>query len=335
MIGKRFRNLSIVLATFTVAGSCSSASPPASPSAPTPTSVTGVIIDGVPDSPAFGDSAQLVAKVVLENGVQKQLADPAWKSSDPSIVSVAPSGMVTFVSVGTSEITVSSGGLFTSAAVHVTTTITGVVHESAPTENVLLPGATVDVQGCPTCPAESRRVITDDTGRFALRGVDVLGFSVSVVKPGYLETTHSVTQLPRDQHLDFSLTADDETFKFEGRVCSSLFGYQGGQQFSCEAYPKIVHHTMSVHRPGRRSIRVNWTYSGDYSADMMTFEIRCGGQSVIQKTLLLLPAYLPPPSLSLSLVPCDYDVSLSNFTDNSKAAHPQWTPYRIDVQRER
>jgi hypothetical protein len=113
----------------------------------------------------------------------------------------------------------------------ITFDIIGVVHESAPTEDVALSGATVGVHfvGCPTCPHDNQTTVTDGAGHFALQGIETAGFSLVVSKQGYETTSYNIAQLPRDQHPDISLIPDLAMVRviFEGvfqpSECSGFF----------------------------------------------------------------------------------------------------------------
>jgi Carboxypeptidase regulatory-like domain len=88
------------------------------------------------------------------------------------------------------------------APVLITFDISGVVHESAPTEDVVLSGATVGIHfvGCPTCPHDNQSTTTDDAGHFTLTGLETAGFMLVVSKPGYDTVSYGIVELPRDQH---------------------------------------------------------------------------------------------------------------------------------------
>ena len=206
------RPVLVLLAVTLTACSTPTPTVPTASIAPLPT-VVKITIAGLPASVTYQQSVQLTAMVTFADGAQKQTLAGAWQSSDPTVASVSPTGLLTLVGFGDADVTVTFENLRASAHVAVSKPIvrydiSGVVHESAPTESVLLPGATVGIHfvGCPSCPHDNQTTTTDGSGRFTLPGIDVPGFALVVVKPGYEAVSYPVGQLPRDQHPDIGLT---------------------------------------------------------------------------------------------------------------------------------
>jgi Bacterial Ig-like domain (group 2) len=184
------------------------------PAIPAPTSVT---ITGLPSSFTVGQSVQLTASATLPDGTHlNATGQVTWQSSATAVVTVSGAGLLTVTAPGEADVSATLQGV--RGIVHLvvakpaplvpTYDITGVVHESAPTENVLLSGATVGIHfaGCPTCPHEGQETTTDDQGRFTLPGIETAGFTLWARKPGYEATPFNVAQLPRDQHPDVSVS---------------------------------------------------------------------------------------------------------------------------------
>jgi hypothetical protein len=120
--------------------------------------------------------------------------------------------------------------------------ISGLVHESAPTESVLLSGATVGIHfaGCPSCPHEGQETTTDEQGRFALPGIETAGFTLWVRRPGYEATPFDIAILPRDQHPSVGLSPDLRTVDevFRGNLCS---GDETGARGVGQSMSFVVH----------------------------------------------------------------------------------------------
>jgi hypothetical protein len=246
----------LVLVAVTLTA-CSAPTPtvPTASIAPLPT-VVKITIAGLPTSVTYQESVQLTAMVTLADGAQKQTLDVAWQSSDPTVATVSRTGLLTLVGFGDADVTATFENLRASAHVAVSRPIvrydiSGVVHESAPTENVLLPGATVGIHfvGCPSCPHDNQTTTTDGSGRFTLHGIDTAGFTLWVSKPGYDAKSFEVVQLPRDQHPEVALTplAGDVAFSISGsNAITDLSPYCGVPNASCDnrlitSFP--VHHS--------------------------------------------------------------------------------------------
>jgi hypothetical protein len=165
----------------------------------------------------MGQSVQLTASATLPDGTHlNATSQVTWHSSAAAVVTVSATGLLTVVAPGEADVTATLQSV--RGVVHVvvlkpapppipTYDITGVVHESAPTENVTLAGATVGIHfaGCPTCPHDNQETTTDVTGHFTLPGIDTPGFWLVVSKPGYDTTDYYIAQLPRDQHPDIGV----------------------------------------------------------------------------------------------------------------------------------
>jgi Big-like domain-containing protein len=129
---------------------------PSPPNVPTPTlpTVTTVTITGLPTTFTVGETAQLTASATLPDGTRlNATGQVTWQSSAISVVTVSATGLLTVVASGEADVTATLQTV--RGVVHVvvakpsplvpTYDITGVVHESAPTEDVVLAGATVGI----------------------------------------------------------------------------------------------------------------------------------------------------------------------------------------------
>ena len=93
--------------TILIATGCSSPAP-TTPSAPT---VTGLTISGLLGSLAIGQSVQLIAHVTLSDGTGKQALDAMWQSSDKTVATVSPTGLLSSVALGAVDVTASASGI--------------------------------------------------------------------------------------------------------------------------------------------------------------------------------------------------------------------------------
>jgi hypothetical protein len=206
-----------VLGLTLTQAACGSGKPP-SPAAPTSTqpTVTVLTISGLPPSFAVGQSVQLTASGTLSDGTQlDETLKVNWQSSESTVVTVSTTGLLTVMGLGDADVVATLQGVRGSAHVSVLKPvpaaprydISGNVHESAPTANVALAGATVGIHfvGCPSCPHDNQTVTTDATGRFTFAAIETAGFSLVVSKSGYETTFFNIAQLPRDQHPDIGV----------------------------------------------------------------------------------------------------------------------------------
>ncbi len=206
--------------TALMSAACDSTKPP-TPSAPiqtTPT-VTAVSISGLPAAFVVGESVQLTAFAILPDGTKLDATATAnWTSSAPAVATVSATGLLTVTGIGDADVSATVQNVRGTAHVAVAkpepTTprfdVSGLVHESAPTDNVLLAGATVGIHfvGCPTCPRDNEETTTDNSGRFTFRGVETAGFTLVVTKAGYETASYKIAQLPRDQQADIGVSPE-------------------------------------------------------------------------------------------------------------------------------
>ncbi len=206
------------------------------PMAPTPqppvSPPASISISGVPPSPRVGESAQLTARITRQDGTTLDgTTQVAWLSSDVTVASISTAGLLTIATPGETDITATLQWI--RAAAHVTVArpgpvlydLDGIVHETAPTADVVVAGATVGIHyvGCPTCPHDNESTITDASGRFRLPGIASPGFSLVVTKPGYDVVSYGIVDLPRDQHASIGISPlGDKTETLAGECHSNV-----------------------------------------------------------------------------------------------------------------
>jgi len=239
---------------------------PTPPTAPTSTlpAVATVAITGLPTTLTVGQSVQLTASATLPDGTRlNATGQVTWQSSATAVASVSSAGLLTILAPGEADVTATLQSVH--GTVHVvvskppptpvTYDITGVVHESAPTENVMLAGATVGIHlaGCPTCTHEGQETTTDVTGHFTLPGIDTPGFSLVVSKPGYDTTDYYIAQLPRDQHPDIGVAPQFAIIQeiFEGTYnLAADCGVTGAGLACSKSLDFPAHHAGVMEFPG-------------------------------------------------------------------------------------
>jgi len=166
---------------------CSDSAPPTTP-APL---VEAITIDGA-RSLAEGETLTLVATVRWAGGRTEVVTDGVtWSSEDPRIVSVNERGVVTAVGPGDGRIRATyktSSGTTAVTVVAGARSITGRVHESWPTEDIRIGGATVigiDSSG------NTQSAVTDGSGHFTMRLARGVA-RIIVAAAGYETATTSV-----------------------------------------------------------------------------------------------------------------------------------------------
>jgi hypothetical protein len=168
-----------------------------------------VTISGLPPALKVGQTAQLTASVTLSDGAKKDATSSvAWQSSEPSVATVSATGLLTTTGAGEAFLTATLQGVKGTAKLAVSQLVpppvsyevSGVVHETAPTEAVLLSDVLVQVVGG---QLDGHQVSTNANGVFVLPPVTAAGFSLRVKKAGYETVQVPVAALPH--HLTHSL----------------------------------------------------------------------------------------------------------------------------------
>jgi hypothetical protein len=205
--------------------------------------INTLTIDGLPSGMIVGQSAQLTPLVTLEGGARKIASEVAWRSSDESIATVSAAGAMAMLSGGVVDISASAYGQSASGRVRGVFRITGLVHETAPTQQVAVAGARVGVQGS----ADAPYALTDTIGRFIL-DVETAGLTLAVTKNGYDPATVTIAVPPRDLQQEIGLTP---TFAlvWEQRDSLALQPSQCAQVYSVYLCGIDVS-SFAVHHPG-------------------------------------------------------------------------------------
>lgn len=236
---------------------------PTTPTTNTP-SVTGVSIAGLSARLAIGQTAQLSASVALSNGSQKALApdDVSWQSSDPAVATVSAAGLATVIGLGQTDIRAAFRDLKGSARVIATIDIAGIVHETPPLDDVVVPGANVIIA---SGARAGESTLTDGAGRFAFGQIEAPGFTLRVSRDGYEDASFGVSALPRDVNPDIRLNPLPAERSWSGR-------FDGGRPLN-EVFQ------FETHRPGPITLAIR--------AD-------CGTQSTVEPLGLFLDVVSDP-----------------------------------------
>jgi hypothetical protein len=322
------------LAVFLLTG-CNSPAPSSSVAPTTPsTLVTGLTIDGVPPALEVDQSVQLTASVVLPGGTKKLTSGVSWKSSDPAVATISSAGVLTAVGFGTADITASAYEHDAFAHLRVPVSITGLVHESMPTETTPVPGARVEIQ------EETGGAIatTDSSGRFTLE-VATASATLIVTKEGYDSRSVALSGLTPGLRPDIGLVPNGPPVRsaYSGALCTVAAWLSPGLQYSPPCwgtnypYPLEAHHRFPVHRSGIATITVKYRYVGDYYANNLRVQLLCSGQVVLEKQIANRWDFHSIGAFEAALPqPCLYQVRLSDYIADRKGGH--WTTYSVDVE---
>ena len=102
----------VIIVLAVASSGCGGSTPTPTPSPlPTGTSTavaTGLTISGTTSFSAVGETSQLTATANLSDGTTKDVTSQAqWRSANPAVVIVSPSGLLTVVSLGGTAISAS------------------------------------------------------------------------------------------------------------------------------------------------------------------------------------------------------------------------------------
>jgi hypothetical protein len=235
---------------------------------------------------SVGDSVQLIPSVTLAAGVTKLSGDAVWTSSDEKVATVSSSGLLTVVGNGGADVVATAYEHRASVHVRVPFTITGVVHEGIPTEQVPVSGAKVEIQGGVDSGAVA---VTDNEGRFTFE-VESVGFTLAVSRVGYDSVMATIAELPRDIRPSIGMVPENipVTQHFSGNLCtdydfylSPLSNYPVIPPYPCRDAPLVKRHAFDVHRGGLLEVDVRWRYMDDYYNEYLVVEIECGGATAL------------------------------------------------------
>jgi hypothetical protein len=271
------------------------------PAAPAPISptVASVTIDGVPASLTVGQTVQLTASVTLSDGTRSDATtQAAWQSSDVTVAIVSSAGLLAIAAPGDADVTATLQTVQGRAHVSVPKPspprtgfdISGLVHESAPTEDVALSGATVGIHfvGCPSCPHDNETTTTGADGRFTLPGIDRPGFALVVSKSGYETTQFGVVELPRDGHPDIAMLPPPGQISFDiagADVCTEHPSDPFFSKLSNPAHPDArILAVIDAHRNGIVSGGPTSPWPFSDGAGILVYSISANRQPVIAPT---------------------------------------------------
>jgi hypothetical protein len=98
-----------LIVTSCGSGSANPLAATTTPSSPTP-AVSSISVSGA--TPGVGEAAQFTATETLSDGTTQAITSQAtWQSSNPSVITVSPSGVVTSVGYGEADLTAGYGGV--------------------------------------------------------------------------------------------------------------------------------------------------------------------------------------------------------------------------------
>jgi hypothetical protein len=283
------------LAAIVAMAACGKA--PVQPSATV--AVTSVTVEGA-HSLAEGNTLTLTATVHWSNGVTAAATSGvSWVSDDPRVATVDARGVVTAVKAGQSQIRATFDSVSGSTALQVTAVavrVSGKVHESAPTEDVGVAGATVTAVGADGAGVSA---VTDASGAFTLNLVPGVA-QFSVAAPGYETATASVDTTAGSLSLPLVPVLQEMRESFD------TISPPPAQVIDSRTFP------IKVHRAGE--IVVAYTKSYDLaSAQAFThLEVRDASNRVLAQTAGAYDAWAPP--IRVSVAPGAYVVKF--FTAN-------------------
>lgn len=162
---------------------------PKTPTTPTPPptpAITAITIVSSLIAPKPGDTAQFHAMATLANGTSQTVTMQAtWETSDPNVVSVTKSGLVTAVAEGDADVRASYQNVTGSLRLKVvvpppgptTFTVSGTIREAG--TNAAIPAATVTAKNAPVF------ALSDPFGRYRITGLKEGTLALRVTKFGY------------------------------------------------------------------------------------------------------------------------------------------------------
>jgi hypothetical protein len=170
----------------------------------TPPTITALTITGVPSRGAVGQTVQLAVSVALSGEDRKSVVptDVTWRSTDTTVATVSPSGLLAVTGPGTADITAVFQGIAARASLVGGFVIFGLLREAEPTSARTVAQAQIVVVGG---SLDGQVYMTDDEGRFALPPVPDGHFTLNFTKQGYVDLRVPVAEVPRDTQLNVSI----------------------------------------------------------------------------------------------------------------------------------
>jgi hypothetical protein len=195
------------------------------------------------------------------------LPDVTWQVSPPEIATVSPNGVLNMLAPGEVEVQATFGKAKGSRQLAIggeLFTVSGSIHQSAPSDDVELAGATVEItKGV----YAGRATSTDADGYFSL-GRLAGPLELSITKAGYEAGRWSGTISEAQDILLF--------LRLEFRLVQDVFR---DACFSNVAPCDLFIHPLAIHHDGTVEIDVRvWTYDGFVSLELR----RKGGERIAQ-----------------------------------------------------
>jgi hypothetical protein len=174
------------------------------PNPATPPTVKALTIIGVPSRGAVGQTVQLAVSVALSGEDRKSVVpdDVTWRSTDTTVATVSPSGLLAVTGPGSADITAVFQGITGRASLVGGFVISGLLREAEPTSARTVAQAQIVVVGG---SLDGQVYMTDDEGRFALPPVPAGHFTLNFTKQGYVDLRVPVVEVPRDTYLNVSI----------------------------------------------------------------------------------------------------------------------------------
>jgi hypothetical protein len=258
-----------------VAG-CGSKSSPTAPS-PAPTFIRALNVRGNTALTAPGQTSQLSAQATFSDGSIKDVTPTTqWSSSDKSVATISPTGLVTALAFGKTWIRASvpatgySDGTFVTVLPDGTVIVSGRVTESGAFPIV---EARVELVGG---PMNGRVAMTDQFGQYVFTAVAGV-LQVRATKDGYVAATQSVTGNPEQVNIELTPAVP---YAAVGGVYRLVFTSSDSCHLPEEAVSRT--YTATIDQAGARlTVRLSDAQFGTYfGATWNTFYGRVFGNTV-------------------------------------------------------
>ena len=253
-----------------------------------------------------GETNTLVATVRWSNGTtETPTSGVAWVSDDPRTASVDQRGVVTALAAGDGRIRATYNSVTGTTSFRVNARareFSGRIHQSIPTEDVPVAGATVAATGA---DGSSQSAVTDGTGRFTLSLVPgAAQFTVSAA--GYETATTTVDLTGADISLPLVPVARDVHEKFEPPAAAA--------DIRSRTYRITVHHAGELRAAytGSSALASDWAF--------VSIEVRDGAN---QRLAFSVGQYdLSPDPIRLSVSPGVYEVTFAALESRGGGSIP-------------
>jgi hypothetical protein len=244
-----------------------------------------------------GETVPLVATVRWSTGANETVTDGVtWVSDDPRIASVDQRGVVTALAPGETRIRATVNTVSGTTALRIVAgirTLNGLVHESWPTEQKSIAGATVTAVDA---AGNAQSAVTDSSGRFTLRLAPGIA-QITVAAPGYETTTASADPTAGTELLSLSLPP-------VMREVRESFAYISPAPATFIDQRRF---RINVHHAGEVRAEYTGSYADASSHAHLCLQIRDSSNRVLARSR---GAYdIAPSPIRLDVVPGVYDVS--------------------------